>query len=481
MQTQVREWPVYYKELLDLGNAESNIGIATLWTYRAELSKSLDKSKYSVIGQLYSKEGINFMLRNILANPKLRYLVLCGNDRSGSGEALIRFFEQGLDQENCIKGVKDARIDKELPLEKLDLLREKVKIIDLRGKVKAQEVEEAINGLEELESFTEPMLFPDRKLLPPKTMPSDHAVFKVRGKKFGEVWLKALDKVMRFGAESKLSDDPYALKEVINLVSVVEEEDPEGMEWPDYFNFSREDFQNYLPQIMTAEMLEGDKYTYGSRMRNLKGVNQIEYMISKLKKKPASKTAVGILWDVSTDTYGQKRPCLNIIQALVQEGKLFFTAYIRSNDIYKAWPMNAMSLRMVQKEIAQAINAELGPITVISCSAHTYDNDWESIENMLEKHFKPQLFCEWDPQGNLVISLEGDEIKVIHLSPQGQPLQEFKSRKARELFELLVKNDVISLTDHALDVGAQLQNAQTALENKLEFNQDTPLNLNKKK
>jgi len=36
------------------------------------------------------------MLRNILANPAIRYLILCGVDRQGSGDALLKFFNNGV-------------------------------------------------------------------------------------------------------------------------------------------------------------------------------------------------------------------------------------------------------------------------------------------------------------------------------------------------------------------------------------------------
>ena len=44
--------------------------------------------KVSVVGNLYSVYGLGFLIRNYLANPKLRYLLVLGSDLGGSKNAL---------------------------------------------------------------------------------------------------------------------------------------------------------------------------------------------------------------------------------------------------------------------------------------------------------------------------------------------------------------------------------------------------------
>ena len=88
-------WPKYYAKLLTLGSGESSVGIATLWTKKDLFVNKLDKHSYAVIGQLYSRLGINFMLRNIFAYPKIRYLIVCGTELSGSGKELLKIWETG--------------------------------------------------------------------------------------------------------------------------------------------------------------------------------------------------------------------------------------------------------------------------------------------------------------------------------------------------------------------------------------------------
>ena len=122
-------WPIYSKENLILGNPKSEAALITLWTPTRQITEKLDKNLFSAAGQLYSKSGINYIIRNILANPFIHYLIICGQDLSGSGQALINFFQKGIDSDYNILDADFALIDKEIPKQAIELVRKNVKII----------------------------------------------------------------------------------------------------------------------------------------------------------------------------------------------------------------------------------------------------------------------------------------------------------------------------------------------------------------
>jgi len=124
-------WPIYYKEKLHIANPTSNVGIVTLWTPMQAILPNLDQNEFNIGGQLYSKVGVNYIIRNILANPVIDTLIVCGANRSGSADALINFIEKGVDKENAVIGVDKANIDKEIDKESLELFRKKVKVVKL--------------------------------------------------------------------------------------------------------------------------------------------------------------------------------------------------------------------------------------------------------------------------------------------------------------------------------------------------------------
>ncbi|MGC8863097.1 MAG: thymidylate synthase, partial [Armatimonadota bacterium] len=109
--------PLHFGHKLRIINPRGRIGIITLWsridfvydTLR-ELGADLnpDTSGIAVIGNLYGN-GIPHLLRNLLYNPQIRDLVVCGADRSGSADDLIAFFERGLEKAELM-GEKLTRI-----------------------------------------------------------------------------------------------------------------------------------------------------------------------------------------------------------------------------------------------------------------------------------------------------------------------------------------------------------------------------------
>ena len=84
-------WPKYFADRLIVGNPNSDSAIATLWTPMNVVAGMVDISKVSIIGQLYTKRGINYLLRNILMNPRTKRILLVGADLMGSGSEFIEF------------------------------------------------------------------------------------------------------------------------------------------------------------------------------------------------------------------------------------------------------------------------------------------------------------------------------------------------------------------------------------------------------
>jgi hypothetical protein len=54
------EWPLYYKDSLIVGNPTMDTGVIALWTPKETVAKALDLSSISVVGQLYTKRGIEY-------------------------------------------------------------------------------------------------------------------------------------------------------------------------------------------------------------------------------------------------------------------------------------------------------------------------------------------------------------------------------------------------------------------------------------
>lgn len=474
---EIKEWPIYFAENLILGSENSSVGVATLWTPKEAFAKKLNPDTFRLVGQLYSNDGINPMIRNVLAHPTIRTIVLCGQDKIGSADSLAMLIKNGINEKGEVIGKEESKIEKEIPHEAVERFRQNVELIDMRGVLKAEEVQAAIDTIEQNnQPWAEPELFPEPELSS-DWYPSEPSVYTARGKTVAQVWPKILQQILRYGEEKMSNHTSGSQYELLNLCAVITDEDPDDIEWAEYFPFTREHYEGYKPQVLTPEPVESLSYTYGMRIRDHKGVNQVESMIQKLKETPHSRQAIASLWQVEHDDQSSHPPCLDLVQCLVKYDKLHMTCYLRSNDMFRAWPENALAFRAMQKEIADAIGMEMGSLTTISSSAHIYDDCVPQAKEIVADYY-PKLPCEQDPRGNYVIKVvPGERIEVIHMTPEGRKVGKYEGKKAMKIFNDISSNGGTSVHVHSFDLGAELQKAEIALEYGLEYTQDRPLPL----
>lgn len=482
-------WPLYRSEMLIKGDPTSQVGIITLFTQKEQVTSFLAENDFALLGQLYNpSQGISILLRNCLSNKNIRYLLVLGQDLSGSGEALLKLHLEGVeevyDHEQSvdkkltgyrIKGLKDERlIEKEIPLPAINLFRENVKVLDYRHLADFHRLKTILGSLEKQPSYGEGETFPEAEVKVER-FPTDHSVFKIKGKTIGKVWLEILDHIMKFGVVKK-SDYAEDQKEILNLTAVITDEHPRDIQWEEYFQFSREHLQDYLPLMLTDKKVEGVQYTYGGRLRNWRGIDQIDSLIKKLKKSLYSRRAVAVTWDVGKDCEEVDVPCIDLIQCLVQDDLLFMTVFIRSNDMFDGWPENALALRELQFVIAEEIGIKMGSLTTISGSAHIYQRNWNKSLELIEK-YSPVVKQLSDARGNFVISLKDGLINVEHQSPQGVVLETIAGQTALEVSLKLARQHKVSEIYHAFYLGRELAKAELALKNGLQYEQEMDLSL----
>lgn len=474
-----KDWPIYFKDTLVLGNLESEVGIATLWTPRQLFVDTLDPKDYCLIGQLYSKEGANYIIRNILAYPQIRYLIVCGAELSGSGATISSFFEKGITDDYQVIGEQHAPIHKEIPKDALESFRANVTIERLIGEVKPDVIKAKLRVYQPRGGglFRDPEMFAEPKITASEDQLPTDSVFKVTRAKAVDAWLELLKIILRFG-EIRQSFHGNKLKEVFNLAAVVTAEDPDHWYLPEWLPISRQDVANYLPSIMTAERGTED-YTYGERFWNFNGVNQVDtVMVDYLKRYPSDRAALAVLFDPMRDHKARSAPCITLVQATGSAEQLSFSAYVRSHSIFSGWLLNVLGLRTLQKYVADKLGWKLGALTVFSNCAHIYENEWEQAHELVKK-YGDKLDCTPDPRGYVVVTTDGEKklIKATHFSPVGQILKVYEEDGTRpkaymHLYNQLVKDNVISQIPHALDIGVQIGNAEAALKNNLIFIQD---------
>jgi hypothetical protein len=171
----------------------------------------------------------------------------------------------------------------------------------------------------------------------------------------------------------------------------------------------------------------------------------------------------------------------------------------------------------VQKEIADGIGMKMGPLTVITMSAHMYADDWKTAEEILNESFLSELkypprypHLVLDRRGNWLIDVEYDTdftplptytapshtyalkllkdktlkgkivAKLFPDEKMSTPLLTISGRTAKEVYWQLVDWEIMQLPSHIFSIGEELTKAEVALRLGLEFKMDAPLDLNRK-
>jgi thymidylate synthase len=476
------------------------IAIITGWTVKQSVAKHLSVEEYAVIGNLYSPtRGISPLIRNLLANPHVSYLVILNGTKedknAGGCDCLLDFLKHGVTLgksdigRDCwiINSQIRGYIDQEIPLKILDKLR------DSLAWESVSSISETINIVKDLarkktcEPWEESLIFPQAETTP-TVLPGSRYGHRIEGKTIAETWVKILQRIKTTGIIRPTQYGQW--QELIDLVSIVTDE-PEDFYFPEpnYLPIERHFIQDYIGQILDdAPQKEGVKYTYGQRLRSWFGRDQIAQAINKLIREKDSSRVVMSLWDVKDYEENDSPPCLNHIWLRIINEELSLTATFRSNDMFSAWPANAMGLRALQMHIRDNIiqqsnyNLKLAPLIIISQSAHIYSDCWEHTEQVIKQEY--DKICRqrdfYDPAGSFLITLQNDLIMVEQITPgSGEIVNCYSGKYAHKLYQQIAANCPHLQVEHSLYLGAELQKAEIALSySGYIYRQDQPLKVN---
>ncbi len=470
--------------------------VVTGWTVKTSVAKHLSLKEFAVIGNLYSPtRGITPLIRNLLANPHVRFLVLLNatkeDKNAGAVDCLLDFCRQGFKSgktdtgRECwvINSSTTGYIEKEIPSRVLEDLRKVLVFKEVKSIAETIETVK-LYAQKPVSAWGQPLYFPTVEITP-KLLLGPRYGHRIEGKTIAETWVKILQRIKTTGTIRPTSYGQW--QELIDLMAIVTEE-PLDFYFPNpnYLPVERQFIQDYISQMLDdAPPQEGVKYTYGQRLRSWFGEDQLQQLITKLSSDTNSSRAVMSLWDVN-DNQDANPPCLNHIWVRIIEQEISLTATFRSNDMFSAWVANAMGLRALQNYICEQIsrntrtNLKLGPLITVSQSAHIYSDCWEHTEKVIAEQY-PKISNNRtfdDPSGSFLVYLKDDQIFVEQITPgNGEIVNCYVAKSARKLYQEIAADCPHLQGEHALYLGTELQKAEIALNYHLNYQQDKPLSL----
>jgi thymidylate synthase len=480
---------LYYQDRLKIVNPEGDVAITTLWSKvesayqileEAGVDLSPESSRIGPIANLYGN-GLPQMLRNLLWNPQIQYVVIVGKNLSGSREWLLNFFEHGLEEVEFL-GAKAFRIRNTprtidgcvqpqafVSKPKFTVLGD---VGDATTKAGLRSFFDALPPAQPGELVrVEPPPIPEPTVTRFPTEPRSHTI--VRDTPM-EAWSELIFRLFRFGHRNMVAkkSGPEGRVELQNIKAIIENPTEEPDEILQQFGFSLEKFRGYQKRILDPEKPSDLGYTYGNRLRGYFRradgtlVDSLEIAGQRLREKPDSRHAYISLWDNTRDLpEGTDTPCF--VSAFFRrfEGKLTLTSTFRSHNAMEAWPENVYGLIAIQRFVAEKAGMEPGPLTVFSHSISIDVSSLEKARKIATSKESDEVYDpatgkhgpRMDPNGAFTTTFDRAtwEIVVEH-SYNGMKIHEYRGKSAEEIERQLARDVALSELSHALYLGREV-------------------------
>lgn len=485
--------PLFWKDHLVVCNPYGTLGIITLWSAtdyvvnqltRAGLSLFDKDSPVAVIGTLYGN-GLRELLRNLLYNPQIDTLIIYGRNRSHSAEELLAFFEKGIEELNCAEVAYEPLDDGTIP--KPARIRDTGRVID--NLVKPSDFARKprilfageppdVAALQKVKDFIScyrrsPDPIPPRKLVPlPKMVvnyyPGNPRIHTIWADDPLTAWRDLVHALYYFGRPVSLKKGRR--RELQNVKVVVEKPEDVPEESLKKYGFDPELMRKYRQDFLNALLPDDTAYSYGHRMRRYFGFDQIEKVVTRLRKDPEDRKCYIALWDPVRDLsdHVEGRPCLVSIFFRKFEDKLTVTATFRTHNALDAWLVNFYGLMALQEKVAFEVSIPPGAITVIS---HSISIDEAEIDRAAMVASQREFRYRLDPMGYFRISVDREAI-IVEYRTGDITLKTYRHHKAARLQHEIARDAVISDINHAIYLGRQLERAERCLREGLPFEQD---------
>jgi len=169
------------------------------------------------------------------------------------------------------------------------------------------------------------------------------------------------------------------LREVCNLYLVIDAVDPSD---PIIKEFADQDrISLMLHKYLSCDVLPQYKISYGKLLYDNQGVNQVDWVIERLRAKPETKSAT-----IGLHQPGQSElSCLSLLDFKLRAGALSITAVYRSQNVFASQPGNVLAIRQVQEHVADALSVPSGPFHLVVMSGHIYGHDEDRARLVVEK------------------------------------------------------------------------------------------------
>ena len=143
-------WPVTSGDYI-IGNPEGSIAVCTLTS--ADLMKPLvTNNRVAIAGRLVTVNlGIEKIIRNVISNPNIRYLLVCGKDSPvfHTAQGVKCLVQNGVDeQKRIVDALGHYPVLRNVSQDQIELFRRQCRLLDYAGESDVEEISTVIDGLD---------------------------------------------------------------------------------------------------------------------------------------------------------------------------------------------------------------------------------------------------------------------------------------------------------------------------------------------
>lgn len=204
---------------------------------------------------------------------------------------------------------------------------------------------------------------------------------QVKCKSIGEAWIESCRQIFKKGKPMK--DGDQHLKELLHFILTIKNPGTKDRIIDKYGDKQMIDWMvaNFLEQKRVPELKNA--LSYGTRLFNYNGKDQVAWIVQKLKGKQETKAAtIPMLMPNEDESY---IACVSMLDFKIRGKKLNLVAMCRAIDFGKKVYANMIALHKIQQIVAEKLNIPTGELVMYVVSAHIYDEDYKKIEKILNE------------------------------------------------------------------------------------------------
>ena len=192
----------------------------------------------------------------------------------------------------------------------------------------------------------------------------------------GECWFQCMNLVLMKG--SSVLDEDVHLQEVVGVALEVQRP-----------NINDEIIRQHGdPQVIARTLkkfarnviMPDRPFTYGERIFDNSGVDQFEWLVTRLLEKRETKSATICLLVPGEES---NLPCLTTIDAKIREDALDLQFFYRSQNVFGRQYANFLALAKLQGDLASRCAVSAGRFRGYIASAHIYAFDTDAAQRLL--------------------------------------------------------------------------------------------------